>query len=154
MAVKTEPKKFPFGILWKYPHMLPADVALWERFIRLEHPMPCTVAYDVHVGSLPPLPADLPEYLQRDAQALYPCKIDAVMYSPQETLIVEVKPRASTYAIGQVLSYTNLFHRDFPEHPRPTPCIITDTAHQDTPWLCEILNIILVELDHLEEQSK
>jgi len=145
------PETFQFRILSKYPHMQPADVLLWERFIRFNDPQPWTVAYDVHVGSLPELPPDLPAYLRRDAEALYPAKIDVVIYEPTQTRIAEIKPRASFNAIGQVLSYVELYHRDFPHGKLLRPCIITDTAHLDTPWLCRKFNISLTELDHLEE---
>lgn len=150
---------YQFGILPKYPHMQPADVRLWERFIRLNLPLalddktpPWTVQYDVHVGSIPTLPPNLPEYIKNDAEALYPFKIDVVVHWPTKTLIVEIKPRASLEAIGQVLGYTHLYRDQFSCEPSPTPTILTDTAHLDVPGLCRLLNINLIELDHLEEQ--
>jgi len=152
--VHSLPTTYPFTLLNHYPHMQPADVSLWERFVNFTLPQPWTVAYDVHVGSLPELPPDLPEYLRRDAEALYPAKIDVVIYETTETLIVEIKPRASFAAIGQVLSYVQLYRRDFPDGKFLQPCIITDTAHLDTAWLCRIFKITLTELDHLEAQAK
>jgi len=149
----------PFSILPKYPHMQPADVLLWERFIRLNSPLSqdnktpaWTVSYDVHVGTIPALPPGTPQYLKDDAEALYPFKIDVVVYWPTQTLIVELKPRASLEAIGQVLGYTALYHRTFPNDPNPNPIIITDTAHLDMHMLCALLKISLIELDHLEAQ--
>lgn len=159
MSPRHTSERLPFRIFPKYPHMQPADVLLWERFIRLntqysqDDKTPAwTVAYDVHVGTIPDLPPDTPEYLKNDAEALYPFKIDVVVYWPTKTLIVEIKPRASLEAVGQVLGYTALYLRTFPNDPSPQPTIITDTAHLDLPMLCARLEISLIELDHLEEQ--
>jgi len=127
--------------------MMPEDTALWNRFLH-DHPkINATVAYDVHVGTPSPTPKDFPPPYKYMVDRLSTKRIDVVLFFPTETLVTEIKPYAGTTAIGQVLSYVPLFHRDFPHEPKPRPCIITDTPQPDIHYLCGLHNIILIELD-------
>lgn len=133
--------------LRKYPHMLPADVELWNRFLDHNDFPGATVAYDVHVGTPAHVPPGTQENYARMIVALSTYRIDAVLYLPDETAVVEVKPHAGPTAIGQVLSYTLLFRKLYPQLPTTHPIILTDTARPDTPYLCAAFNITLIELD-------
>jgi len=126
--------------------MRPEDVRIWERFLDAHSPLKALVAYDVHVGSTPPLRENAPEYLKKHVEAVYPKKIDAVLYFPTQTLIVEIKPFAGLTALGQALGYRHLFSQDFPFAPHPVAAIITDTAQPDIPSLCRKLGIVLIEV--------
>lgn len=146
MSTKPDPIKYPPQIRHKYPHMRPADVRIWEAYL-LGHTHPnAQVAYDVHVGSTPSPPPNAPEYLVKHIEAVYPKKIDAVIYLLSETIVAEVKPFAGLTALGQALGGRLLFHRDYPLAPNPIPAIITDTAQPDIPWLCARLGIVLIEV--------
>jgi hypothetical protein len=129
--------------------MLPEDTALWNAYLDTDPWPNAKAAYDVHVGTPPPERPDLSEAMQRDLYALYTKRIDAVILLPTETLVIEVKPNASTSAIGQALCYALIFHREHPTLPTPKPVILTDTPHVDTPWLCDRLNVILIALADL-----
>jgi len=146
MPSKAEPTKYPLEKRRKYPHMRPEDVRIWERFLDAHSPLNAVVAYDVHVGSTPPLPDDAPEYLKKHVAAVYPKKIDAVMYFPTQTLVTEIKPFAGLTALGQALGYRHLFINDYPFAPQPVAAIITDTAQPDVPSLCRKLGIVLIEV--------
>jgi len=143
---KPEPTKFDLEKRLKYPHMRPEDVRIWERFLETNSLDNALVAYDVHVGSTPTPPAGAPEYLKKHIEAVYPKKIDAVLYFPTQTLVTEIKPFAGLTALGQALGYQRLFSQDFPFVPQPTACILTDTAQPDIPSLCRWLNITLIEV--------
>lgn len=144
--MKPEPTKYPPEKLPHYPHMRPEDVRVWESFLD-GHALPnAQVAYDVHLGSTPPLPDNAPDFLRKHIQAVYPKKADVVIYFLNETLVAEVKPDAGLTALGQALGYTHLFQRDFPNAPHPHPTIITDKAQPDIPWLCVRLGILLLEV--------
>ena len=141
------PALLPPVTLRRYPHMHPADAHLWEQFL-LSNPFPhAKIAYDLHVGTPATLPPDTAPQLRKMAYALSTRRIDAVAYLPDETIIIEVKPNAGITAIGQVLSYTPLFHREHPLSPKPIPAIVTDTAQPDIPWLCTRYRILLIELN-------
>lgn len=136
---KTRPEK-----LRKYPHMGPKDILIWERFLD-ETALPnALVAYDVHVGSTPILKPTDPEWLRKHIQAVYPKKLDAVLYYPDQTLVIEIKPFAGLTAIGQALGGCALFKRDFPSAPTPRATIITDRPQPDIPYLCTLFSIILL----------
>ncbi|MBA7693088.1 hypothetical protein ES703_101663 [subsurface metagenome] len=139
-----EPTTVPPTVQKKYPHMMPADILIWSRYLK-SNPFPnARIAYDVHVGT-PAGPLDgLSAQYELMAIALSTKRIDAVVYEPRRTLIIEIKPYAGASAIGQVLTYRLLYHRDFPGSPFPLPVILTDHAQLDTPWLCQQLNIQLI----------
>lgn len=100
----------------KYPHMKPQEVVLWDRF--LGH-MPWDaerIRYDVRVGEGEAPPSDAPAWARKMVWALSTKRIDALVHTPQEIVIVEVKQRASLSAVGQLLGYLALYTRQ--ERPR------------------------------------
>ena len=106
--------------------MKPADVHLWEAFVRGNPGYFETVEYDFAVG--PP-----PEWLdvEHDPKAaaelpLYQKKIDVLGFRANDIFIVEVKPDAGSNAIGQVMSYKILFGNDHPNEPAPRLMVITN----------------------------
>lgn len=143
--MKPEPTKYPPEKRRKYPHMAPNDVCIWERFLD-STPLPnAQVAYDVHVGTTPTIKPEMPEWLRKHILAVYPKKIDVVIYFPNETIICEIKPFAGTTAIGQALSGLQLFKREWPHAPRPLCAIITDKPQPDIRSICTIYGILLLE---------
>lgn len=136
----------------RYPHFINHDALIWDRFLRTQSLTQFRVAYDVHVGSISPAAADLDENYARMVAALSSKRIDVVMYFPSETMILEVKQYAGLAAIGQAVSYAFLFKRRFPEKPKVTAAILTDTAQPDMHTLCVTFNVLLLEIDHLEHK--
>jgi len=128
-----------------YPHMMDAETIIWTAFLSANPYPSAHVAYDVHVGTEPTLPPDTEPNIAKMAAALFTKRIDACLFLPSATLCIEVKPNASSYAIGQALCYALLFSRDFPTYPQPVPMIVTDIPHPDTPYLCDQLHIALIE---------
>jgi len=141
------PREYPPLKLYRYPHMLPADVAIWERYLDT-NPFPtATIAYDVHVGTPVTISPDDPPNIQRMLYQLTTLRIDAVVFLLNETPIIEIKPDAGMSAIGQALAYALLFHKQYPSFPHIVPTILTDTPLPDTPWLCDRLGITLLQTD-------
>lgn len=114
-----------------YPHMKPADVALWERFIEKYPDAYDTCEYDFWVGSPPPFNPIVNEETMGSADGLYRLKIDVVGHKGSGIDIIEVKPRADAKAIGQIKEYVRLYFRDEKPATRPQAVIITDTIRQD-----------------------
>lgn len=138
-------KHFPIGKLRKYPHMRPADIFIWESFLDTKPWPGATVQYDVHVGTPAEPLYDLPPEYLRMIYALSTKRIDVVVTLPPNLHIVELKPAASTSAIGQALCYTELYRRQFKPPIDLIPTIVTNTAHADTPYLCNLFQIALFE---------
>ena len=66
-------------------------------------------------------------------------RIDVVAYRSSSIEIIEVKPEASTVAIGQVVTYVELYKRDFSPRPPVRGVIITDHELPDIRYLTERL---------------
>ena len=96
-----------------YPHMLREDTEVWTRFLESRFIRIKEVWYDVHVGS--PVFLDLGADVRdkRIAAGLTRKRIDAVAAVGGGLWIIEIKPYANMYAIGQVLTYTRLFNLEY-----------------------------------------
>jgi hypothetical protein len=129
--------------------MLDAESLIWSKFLSVLTYPQATVAYDVHVGTEPILPPDTAPEMVIMANALFTKRIDAILFLPSMTLVCEVKPYASSSAIGQALSYCLLFRRDYPQFPHAAPAIVTDKPHPDTAFICEHFFITLFQVNEL-----
>ena len=101
--------RFRFGKLAKYPHMKPADVEVWERFLETNSNAFERVDYDFHVGAgadFLPSGEETPDGRQN---RLYQRKIDVVGYRGNEITLIEVKPLADMAALGQIQTYGELY---------------------------------------------
>lgn len=125
--------------LRRYPHMFPLDISIWERFLEKVGSEYTGFDYDVKVGTgSTPLENTPPEYA-RMQDILSKFRIDVVGYKPSQIEIMEVKPEASTVAIGQVLTYLELYKRDAQPTLPVIGVIITDHAIPDIDYLTKIL---------------
>ena len=61
-----------------YPHMKPADIEIWERFIDENPNLYDMVEYDVPVGTTPEFLNEATPEATAGAQRLYSLKIDVV----------------------------------------------------------------------------
>ena len=103
--------RFKFEKLVKYPHMKPADVSVWEKFIDQHPGFFDRVDYDFHVGTGADFLPDKEDTPDGRENRLYKKKIDVVGYKENEIYIIEVKPKATMEALGQALALTELFDR-------------------------------------------
>ncbi len=116
--------RFAFKKLAKYPHMKPADVEIWEQFIRDNRHFFDRVDYDFPVGSgadFLPTGEDTPEGRENK---LYQRKIDVVGYRDGQVWLVEVKPMADTEALGQILTYQKLYLKSKNASQSPTMMVL------------------------------
>ncbi len=112
--------RFKFEKLVKYPHMKPADISVWQRFIEKHPDFFERVDYDFCVGEGAEfLPTDEATPDGRENR-LYRRKIDVVGYKENAIYIIEVKPDADMKALGQVLTLATLYT----EQEKPTEKII------------------------------
>lgn len=123
--------RFKYGLLAKYPHMKPGDVAIWERFIKANEGFFDTVDYDVLVGSGAAFDTALNIQGRPDVGALYRKKIDVVGYKPGEIWLVEVKPDAQFSALGQVGAYDDLYREERKPTERVIAALLTDNVRPD-----------------------
>lgn len=101
--------RFSPEILSKYPHMSPLDIPVWETFLKEQGNLFTAFDYDVRVGTgIDPGPS-YDDATRRDAILLTQKRIDAVGFREGEIWVIEVKPQASIGALGQLITYTELF---------------------------------------------
>lgn len=127
----------PYEKRYKYPHMAPLDVAIWERFITANPDIFDVVSYDVPVGDGASFDTVVNPETGGDVGKLYQRKIDVVGRKNGIFFVVEVKPRASTSAIGQVKGYVTLFKRDYTIHESVVPIIVTDELLPEMEFLAK-----------------
>ena len=133
---------YPFKKLAKYPHLMPKDVKIWERFIDQNPDSFGLVSYDVRVGEGMKLPDDAEEPYASDMYHLSKKRIDVVGFVGNEAWVIELKPRAGFTAIGQALGLTELYQPEGLLFSIICPCIITDEEMPDIRGLCLKKDII------------
>jgi hypothetical protein len=131
--------KFTTDKLFRYPHMFPLDIAIWERFLEGYADLYTGFDYDIKVGTGAVVPEEWEDNYKRMAEVLSKYRIDVVGHKPGRLEIIEVKPEASTVAIGQIVTYMELYRRDFSPSDTLVGVIVTDREVGDIRLLTEKL---------------
>lgn len=131
---------------YHYPHMRDYEISLIERFIEKFPDAYDTVAYSYPVGAPPPFDPRVNMETGGSEEYLYQRKIDMVCKKGTAIDIIEVKKKAGTGAIGQVLGYRDLFLRDEKPKERVNVLILTDGTSNDLEYIAkkEGVKIIVV----------
>lgn len=127
-----------------YPHMKPADITIWERFVDKYPDVYKAVSYDVAVGTGAAIPPGVEASIARGFKTLTQRKIDVVALDGNKVDIIELKPAAGTSAIGQVLGYVELFKRDQPTAEAVRPVLITDSIDADAQHVADKLGVTVI----------
>lgn len=121
--------------------MFPHDIAIWERFIPLHKAEYSVFFYDVKVGKgTKPKRSTVPPYNMMQA-VLSKFRIDVIGGKGDKYELFEVKPNASAAAIGQVLTYTLLFQKEYGPDVPVVGAIVTDYERPDIRSLTEELGM-------------
>lgn len=127
-----------------YPHMAVADTAIWTRYVAQFPDAFKEAAYDVAIGEGAPFDTVVNPETGAHVNRLYQRKIDVVLRDGGGVILVEVKPRATTAAIGQLKAYAKLWARDFPDHPITQLVIVTDALAPEMEFLAQDEGIQMV----------
>lgn len=125
------PETFPYGKLNWYPHMMPEDVAVWERYISANPDMYETCEYDFPVGTVPEFVGEQTPEDHASMERLYKRKIDVIARKLNNIDIIELKPQCSMSTIGQVLGYQHLYVRDVKPSETVRAVVICGGAPED-----------------------
>jgi len=118
-------------VMAHYPHMLPKDRRIWTAFLEAGVVEIKEVWYDVHVGQGVLLPVGSSDLDRRIRDGITRKRIDVVARVGDQFWVVEVKPRADMYGLGQVLTYVRLFMREFATVEEVVPVIVCNEADLD-----------------------
>lgn len=138
--------RFPYKLLSKYPHLMPNDIRIWERFIQTFPKFYTSIDYDVKVGTPKQYPGLTGDKYKKDLEDLSRKRIDVIGYRDKEIHIIELKPYAGFSAIGQVEGYLELYKPYLPPEEILVGFIITDYQTPDTANLCFKKGLLYINL--------
>ena len=115
-----------------YPHILPSDIPVWQRYLTAHPTYADQMLYDVRVGVVQDPGDQFPEYIRQMAITLAYKRIDAVLQLQNQTLIIEITRRAGLKAVGQLITYPLLYALKYPQAPTPTPLLVAEELLPDT----------------------
>ncbi len=133
--------RFPSILLYKYPRMSPKDVDIWKRFLMEHQDMFNSFDYDFPVGSGEDPGPKFEPNLRKDFIDLTKKRIDVVGYKNGEPTIIEIKPRASSTALGQLLTYKTLFIDSHPSFQTVPLMVITEFINTEDRTIFDSNNI-------------
>lgn len=125
----------------RYPHLLPPDVPVWERFLDIYGPNYTHFDYDIRVGfGLGPDPAH-PANIQKMTDDLTRRRIDALGHTPERLDIIEVTKLAGIKAIGQLVTYPILYRVTFSPSVIIRPVLVCEALRPDMEIVLDALSI-------------
>jgi len=134
----------------KYPHMLPQETRIWDRYLDQFGVPEGRISYDVHLGDgLSPDP-DWPEWMIRMVKVLSTHRADVIVERQDEVIIVEVKSVAGMGALGQMLGYEALWVKERGTSRGVRLMCVCETAEADVEVAYDFYGIELVELGEVE----
>jgi hypothetical protein len=104
---------FPPTWRGRYPHLMPADIAIWTRFLEKYGDEYIGFQYDVLLGRGALKPADFPAWESKLLYLLTVKRVDCLGIRKDGVTLFEVKPRLGMAAIGQCVTYRALWHMHF-----------------------------------------
>lgn len=120
-----------------YPAMLPAEIIVWQAWLRLHQAEYDRFEYNTRVGPGYDPGGGVPDYIREMSIKNTKKRIDAVAWSGSQPLIVEVKVRAGLSSIGQLLGYITHWRIENPHDALPKALLV---ANQLAPGVQEVLH--------------
>lgn len=130
-----------------YPHMMAEDTAVWTKFLESGVVDLKRVWYDVRVGMSVLRMVEPQTQESKIAAGLTRKRIDVIASVGQDFWVIEVKPRANMYAVGQVLVYTRLFAQEYVSTGQVISVIVCNNSDEDLQDEFEDFGIMVFETD-------
>ena len=111
--------------------MLTEDTEIWSEYLTDPIAPIKKVWYDVHVGAGIKVAKGVSKSYENLAAGVGKKRIDAICKVGGGYWVVEIKPFASMLALGQVLSYSSLFVRDYEPDGEVWPVVICNEVDED-----------------------
>lgn len=119
-------KPYKYEMLTEYPHMRPADVSIWQRFIQNNPDRFLRVWYDFRVGDSAAIHEGCSECARGAWHDLTRWQVDVIGETDKAFYIIEVKPNANARALGQAQAYALLFEEEMKPQKPVIPVVLTD----------------------------
>ena len=115
--------------------MMPQELPLWRRFIRLQPDRFKEIVYDVHVGVGAAITFTKDPAVLQWAKHLTQLRIDVLGRRKSQLTVVEVRRFPGLASFGQVLGYATLFRRDFNYTGVLRKLLVCEFITDDLRWL-------------------
>lgn len=110
-----------------YAHLLPVDVAVWERYLHRFATRYTHLEYDVRVGLGRDPGSPFDDTMRSMALDLSMRRIDAVGFTPERITVIEITHSAGMTALGQLRAYPTLYRLTYmPDLPLSTLLVAAD----------------------------
>ncbi len=133
-------------VMTHYPHLLMEDTEIWSAYLADPVAPIKRVWYDVHVGQAMPLPVGADALDKRIAAGVSRKRIDVVASVGGGYWVVEIKPFGSMLALGQAISYSRLFVRDYKPDGEVWPVVICSEVDADLIDDFEAAGVVLIKV--------
>lgn len=128
----------------KYAHMMPEDKDVWDRFLAERPAFFEEVWYDMHVGKPVVPPEGSPLWMWDVVNGVTRKRIDVIGRQGQTLYIVEVKTVLNMKALGQAVSYNDLFDRDYETDMQTIPTVICELDDEDIAPVAKKLGVLVL----------
>ena len=115
----------------RYPHMMPLDIAIWDRFLDKFGEEFEGFQYDVTLGEGALAPSHFSEEDKRLLWLSTVKRADALGIRRNKLVLFEVKPRLGMAAVGQCVSYLILWQRQYANVPPVEMAWVGEMAEPD-----------------------
>jgi hypothetical protein len=135
-----------YPVTWRgrYPHLMPVDVAIWNKFMDKYAGNFLGFQYDVTVGEgAKPLPG----MTEQDRFLLWSLtvkRIDCLGVRRDGVTLFEVKPRLGMAAVGQMTSYYVLWQRQYGGGVAVRVATVCEQSERDLAFVCQRLGFDIV----------
>jgi hypothetical protein len=128
----------------KYEHMMPEDRDCWTRFIKEQPKFFSEVWYDMHVG-VPVIPPEgSPLWMWDVADAVTRKRIDVIGRRENQLYVIEIKTVLNMKALGQAVTYQDLFKRDYETNLEVVPAVICELSDVDLEPVAKKLGVLVL----------
>jgi hypothetical protein len=123
--------------------MLEDEARIWTKFLQATDLEFENITYDLHLGAgVLPLPGD-PEYMRRLLSAVTKKRVDALGETKEDIWIFEIKPRISMSALGQLVTYFELYQEEY----RPVkPVMLAAIGEREAPDIRSAFDLYAVNI--------
>lgn len=133
-------------VMTHYPHLLAEDTEIWSAYLKDPIVPIREVWYDVHVGQGMLLPVGADDIDKRIAAGVSRKRIDVVASVGAGYWVIEIKPYGSMLALGQAISYTRLFIKDYSPGREVLPVVVCSEVDADVVDDFEAVGAVLIKV--------
>lgn len=117
----------------EFTHLLPLERPIWARYLAATSEEFLSLTYDLHLGEGAPIDPALSVGTQAIIAAVSRKRVDVVGETADSIIIFEVKPRAGMGAMGQLLTYRELYLREVRPMKPIRMMVVCERVEPDVP---------------------